>query len=482
MCARAQVEASAELVDRLIVANLARPSPEGWTFAHGMLAESIERISEEASRTQDHARTAATVLFDTYDDLSRQGHYRQAVSNLGRTADLARRGELQHVNAEATLKMGRCLVILGQMRAGLTALKTGLKRSRVLQDALLEALALHGLGNLHSHGGDREAARDAFEEALTLHQTAGRRAREGVVRGDLGLLWMRMGRMAEAQPHLESAIALHREAGDRLHEGITLGNLGILYCEVGDVESALQTFGNAILINQELGNRRAVGIFLGNLGTLNMELARFSVAETLLNDALKVHREVGNRAFEALALGNLGELKRRTGAHSLARSQLEQALALCQELGYHGEASFLGSLAELEATEGHRRASEKHMTRALELVGVSGHTTQLGLLRCRQARIALGYGDRDAARTHLAQAMGLARQEGAAPQTVLGAAIGHLQRELEVVGSKAPQPDGFPEKTARHSLSSSGDHPRQPQLASGLAMASLVRAWTRVQL
>ncbi len=77
------------------------------------------------------------------------------------------------------------------------------------------------------------------------------------------------------------------------------------------------------------------------------------------------------------------------------------------------EGQVLGQLGEILAhrghssTEGAQQASDQHMSRAHQLLS-EGDSAELGVLHCRQARVALARADPTAARASLEQAEAVA--------------------------------------------------------------------------
>ncbi len=323
--------------------------------------------------------------------------------------------------------LGRMFVDLGQLGEAQSLYEGALAVHREIGNRRQEGVVLNGLANLHIVQGLPEEARLLLEGALAVHREVGNRCQEGVALGGLAILHRKQN-WPEAQSYFEDALVVHRAAGDRHNEGVTLGNLGSLHLGQGQVEQARLVYEGALAVHREVGNQHSEGVVLANLGNLSLEEGRLDVALPYLESALVVHREVGDRRTEAISQGNLGELHRRRGDYVRSRRALRQAISLFEAARSSvGVGSCLGSLAELDAAEGDTQSADRHAARALDLL--PPNTVELGVLRCRLARIALGHSDATA-QLHLAQAEAIAEHVGASSGLGLRRAIAELHERL----------------------------------------------------
>src|SRR5205085_845640 len=65
-CEEARVELPGDLLEVLISSRLAILADGSWTFAHGMLRESLVRSAREKARYHEHQRTCARMLQRRY--------------------------------------------------------------------------------------------------------------------------------------------------------------------------------------------------------------------------------------------------------------------------------------------------------------------------------------------------------------------------------------------------------------------------------
>lgn len=96
--------------------------------------------------------------------------------------------------------------------------------ARACGDPYRLGLALNGLANARVEV-DRSTARAAYTEALEVHQRAGHRRQEGVVRANLAILAYTEGDLERADAEHLEGLAVLREVGERRYQGHALAYL-----------------------------------------------------------------------------------------------------------------------------------------------------------------------------------------------------------------------------------------------------------------
>ncbi|MEM7249732.1 MAG: tetratricopeptide repeat protein, partial [Acidobacteriota bacterium] len=257
-----------------------------------------------------------------------------------------------------------------------------------------EAKVLSNLATLHHQLGALDLALDQYQQALDIDRREGHRSQEATVLGNLGILYKNLGRMEDALQHAQSALELQREVGNRRRQGYALGNLGSIHHELGDVAEARQHYEEALGIHRETGHRAAEGQVLDNLGLLAAFQGELEDARDRHDAALAIHREVGHRALAGRSLANLGRVHHLLGHHDVARSFLDTGLAIHRELGTRTmEGYTLGTLGNI-----HRALGQQEKARELHEAALSIHRelgdrsgqgtalTDLGVLYWEHAR------------------------------------------------------------------------------------------------
>src|ERR687885_643482 len=224
-----------------------------------------------------------------------------------------------------------------------------------------EADRLIQQGNQQLDTSQFEAAKQSFQQALTLYREIKDRQGEGWALGSLGGAYLNLGDYAQAIDYLKQLLAIAREIHDRQSESKALGNLGIAYVSLGDYAQAIDYLKQDLVIAREINNRQGEGKALGNLGNAYYSLRDYAQAIDYSKQFLAIAREIHDRQGEGKALGNLGVAYYSLGDYAQAIDYQKQWLAIAREihdrqsegtalnnLGYALHKS--GNLAEAEKT------------------------------------------------------------------------------------------------------------------------------------
>ena len=340
---------------------------------------------------------------------------------------------------------------------------------RQLLDAMTDATSRRrvavDLSNVERQAGEMDAAKDHGELALKLVRSAGDRALEGIILGNLGIHYMIQGQMEDARQHYDAALSIAREVGDRDSEGRVMGNLGNLHWEQGRMEEAREHLEAALTLHRATDNRRREGLVLGNLGALEASQGRLNEALHCLEAALALHREVGNRNFEGAVLGNLGIVHWEQGRRAEARRDYETALALHRELGNRRyEGILLGNLGRLDCEDGRVEEGRRRLEASLVIHEALGNRRVQGIALSYLGCLDLETGDLQAARSRFEAALDLHREVG--NRTYEGVDLGHLGTTLDLQGQPAKAEPCF--ETGLAILREQRDLPNLGRLLCGL--------------
>ena len=459
-CEAAGLSPPLEALDALKQRGLALHRDGGWAFAHGMLAESIERVAAERGRLNDHKRAVGATLLKRGEAALERGANPTAEAVLSRAEHLLRAGEHQRLWVRASLPLARArmrlslneqaarglsdaltaarergyrkeegvlLIHIGAMHSSLSRLKEAraiflqaLPIVREVGDRQGEANIQVNLSTILSQQGQLEEGLEHLEAALVIHREIGNRAFEAITLCNLGVTYMRQGRADEAFTSFTKSLAIHRERGDRQEEGRLLNGLAILHKQRGRYEEALAHLEAALVIQREVGNRLLEAMVLNNLGNIYQSLGRLAESLAHQHEALAINRAIGRSTGEALALGSIGEVLLARGDLDGARDALTQAADLCAELGNTiDEGSFRGSLGQALGRAGEHRKARAAMAAAEALLRPAGAQLDLGLLLCQRAEVERLAGARDGARSALLEAEGIATALDEGPDTEL---------------------------------------------------------------
>jgi eukaryotic-like serine/threonine-protein kinase len=347
---------SQALVPSLFDAGLALPGEQGWSFAHGMLRESLERGMRERGAWEPAHRACASMLEALGGVAGRREHERLAHHLIEAGAreeaiwPLREATLLRLERSELTLA-GRLLerqeALLGQLGAGQEDARWGLcweLRARVLdmQGRSLEAVRwakqARDAGRAHGwrdvvllatltgaeaslHRGGTDAAARGFEEARLM---LGARHEDTplFVRAEMGL-----ARVAERH-----------------------GELGL----------ASELFLGALEAAEELGDELVCAACLNGLGDVARRDERWEQARAYAERALVLARGRGNKLLEADCLNDLAELSRLLGRPDDAVPLCAQAARLYELVGSAQRLRVLMNLGFVQLTR-HRYAEAREV-------------------------------------------------------------------------------------------------------------------------
>ncbi len=220
-------------------------------------------------------------------------------------------------------------------------------------DFAQEAHFYENEGRLHSELGEKERAREYFEQALKLVKKARNRQGEGRILNHLGRTCSALGRKEDAHWYLESALAIVREVGDRGEEGMVLNNLGLVCNDLGHQKEAQRYLEQALSITREIGDRLGEGRVLNTLGLVSNDLGQREQALVYYEQALGIRREVYDQRGEGATLNNFGCTYDNLGQKEQAQDYYKLALKIQREVGDRwGEGKTLDNLGRLYADLG----------------------------------------------------------------------------------------------------------------------------------
>jgi len=255
------------------------------------------------------------------------------------------------------------------------------------------AAAEHALAAVHWTVGDRVAARQHIDRALSLTAALPVDASLPpaidiafeIVRRDpiLGIPWPVMednatafrdtdpaagigyvlairgtmghveGDDAAARADFAAALDAFRQLGDRRGEALVEARLGTLARDDGELARAREHLGRALAIRRDLGDARGVSLTEALLGDLEVTAGNLDEAERLLRDSLDAARRRADLWVTGAALSYRSRLALVRGTVPEARESLEEALAVARLSGRSRHIGWVElRLAALDRLEG----------------------------------------------------------------------------------------------------------------------------------
>lgn len=451
-----------DLLERLLDARLALPADGGWSFAHGMLRESLARTAGEGGRWRDLNRTCAAMLaaLDSDDPglAGRIGWHHVAAGDLdaalaplllGARAHLERSDPrsalaLLERRSEAVRLLGLDEAdprrIEGQILAAWAHRQLGdLDPAEAISDAAAAVAERHGRRVLQARAlliaAQVAHARGRFDASLDLHKRVRDLAEaEGLAREATQALQaladvaFRRGRVEEADARFRDAASRFASLARPVEEADCIRARALTARRMGRAEEAVALLGAAIGRYQAAGHRRGMADCVNSLAEIAREQGRLAEAEDGYRRAIALHEAVGVGGEAARV--NLGLVLVARGAFLESGHVLEGALVRLRDSGRRAalgwaEAATLPS----HAAAGHWDSFARALDRAGELLRETGTADRDMAWVCeRAAGIAAEAGRRDLAVGALAlsveQWMGVGQPEQAER---LGLAIASLR-------------------------------------------------------
>lgn len=293
----------------------------------GQPLEAVEVLERAVTqRPKEHPALGLALLVDLGELLLAQGRFDEARAPIDEASAGARPfpAILQRADAAAGLLahgQGR----LGEAEA---AYHRALDGAQALGDARAEAHALRDLGNVCLQRGEGARARAYYEDALTKSPGGDLRL-EGVVRGNLAILYQEEGHLEVAYAELRRALSCLRAVGDRPFEAHLLGYLGAVQHERGQLDGARDAYGRALSVLRDVRDLRLEGVFSAARAAVHAQRGSFGHAHNDLTMAERRLSDVGDPALiVALELHRASVALVEATAKGDSRSALLEATAL----------------------------------------------------------------------------------------------------------------------------------------------------------
>ncbi|MEG4518135.1 CHAT domain-containing protein [Microcoleus sp. AT9b-C5] len=253
-------------------------------------------------------------------------------------------------------QMGFITNRLGDRQQALNYYKQALSWNQTVADRPKQAVILNNIGAVYYALGEKQQAIDYYNQVLSLIRemgdrpeasinlsnisnlpansdtSLGDRTAEATTLNNIGLAYNDLGEKQKAKEYFNQALPLFRAVGDRAKEATTLTNIGLVYSDLGEKQTALDYYKQALDLRQKAGDRRGEALTLNNTGTTYSELGKQQEAEEYFNQALPLFRAVGDRPGEALTLYNIANIKGDRGNLIAALTDIETSIKIIENL------------------------------------------------------------------------------------------------------------------------------------------------------
>jgi tetratricopeptide (TPR) repeat protein len=222
--------------------------------------------------------------------------------------------------------------------------EAGIRAARIRNNRSSEGILLGNLGILYKNLGKIQTAINYYNQSLAIAVEINDKRNEGNWLGNLGNSYYQLGNVRTSIKYFEQAVAIAREIEDRRNEGNWLGNLGIAYANVGEIPTAINYHKQALKITREIKDKRNEGNHLGNLGIAYEKMGDTRNAINYQEQALSIAREINDKRMAGNVFSNLGNIYKSMGKVRTAIDLYKQALEIARNTDdKRGEGHRLGT-------------------------------------------------------------------------------------------------------------------------------------------
>lgn len=288
-----------------------------------------------------------------------------------------------------------------------------LAAARRVGDRRGEARLLAGLGWLRYEQDRFDEACSYYEQALAAYEHAGDRRGQAVTRLSLSTVQREQGQLAVARSLLDQALTELRLLDEPSALAQALHGLGRVLTEQGELAAALPMCEEACAAYEKIGDSHSLALAVRSVGIVHRAAGNLDEAARWCTRAVDLMRDLGNPLASAYAVQALAKVLLRQGRGDELRDDLLACLHTCNEMqdGF-GQALLLRTLGELDLAVGRYAQARQHLDRALQWWDALG----LPVWRARTLRDLAttldGLGERAAADTAWAEALGVFRLHG----------------------------------------------------------------------
>ncbi|MGD0334467.1 MAG: tetratricopeptide repeat protein [Xanthobacteraceae bacterium] len=230
-----------------------------------------------------------------------------------------------------------------------------------------EATCIESLGDIALDRSDHEAARKAYEQALTLYGQVGDIPGEANCIKSLGDIALARSDHEAARKAYEQALPFYRQVGDILGEANCIERLGNIALERSDHEWARKAFEQALPLHRQVGNILGEANCIERLGNI-VARSDHEAARKACEQALLLYQQVGAIFGEANCIKGLGDIAFKRSNYEAARKAFEQALPLYRQVGnILGEANCIQGLGDIALARSDHEAAHGSYLEALNL-------------------------------------------------------------------------------------------------------------------
>ena len=378
-CRHAGIEVGDELLPALFRLRFAERRPEGWSFVHAMLRESVERMARAAGSWPALNRACAATLAPrpSRGVQERVGRHLVEAGDRVEAVEPLLKGALERLAGSAYRPTRELLDLLDETLDAIGAAPDTRPRA---ESALARV-------RVHIGEGDFASA-----EALAARTAEGaRKARDKGVQGRAlryrGMVAVKRGDLSVAEAMLLQAQVFATQAGLRDEVARATYHYGELLRIRGDLDGALDQFTDALGVFTEIDDFHGCAdceVALANTHDRNGDGA---AGETHRRAALALFERIGNQFGIGSCWNTLGDHLRHRADHAGAEAAYRESLVWFDRIGAQARMTPIGNLGLLLLTVGRFDEARDRLETLLSLAEqnrrkVLAAYAHVGLLSC----------------------------------------------------------------------------------------------------
>jgi len=313
--------------------------------------------------------------------------------------------------AEAHVRKGRYLWLLGEYEASANVLRGAVSTLRAIDDRALLGRALTNLGAVYRYLNRFQEALEYQQEALRIARSTGNKRIQCRSLNSLGIIYSDLGQNDKARRRYQEGLAITEQMGNLYLQGTFSNNLAHMYFDSGEFSQARAGFQSSLDFARQAGDRRVETIALANIADMDWRLGDCEASLIGFQHSLDQDLAMRNKVGQASTQRNIGNVLRIVGRYGQALALLSEALAGHQKLDIQAHvaidqqhlAMLYDDLGAYDRSEQHWRACQS-LCETLDL-----KKTTVGVY-CGLGRVAVQQGEPHRALDSLRRAEELARK------------------------------------------------------------------------
>jgi tetratricopeptide (TPR) repeat protein len=240
--------------------------------------------------------------------------------------------------------------------------------ARILELDPKNAGALLALGRIEIRRGDRQAALNPLNQALTLAVEFDNQEQKADINHAIGVAYRLLSKPQEALRYHEEALAIRKQLDLKRGLAVSLGEIAHVQKDLGRPKEALAAYTESLAIQREIGDQQGTGMTLYYLGGFYEDMSEYDRALQYYRETLQIQRDLGNDNMQATLLNTIGNIYLFKTQYDDAMTYFERALPIREKAGVAGPtADVLHNLGETSTNLGRYDDALAHYLRALEL-------------------------------------------------------------------------------------------------------------------